>query len=319
MSKVRLHHPRSVLSRTLAFGAAACIVAVPTIARAEPESNSANIPEAPTSVSGVANAATSATTSPVQSSGSQTALDRAASTINSRGNNIRISNDARIDFGEFKISRARFVDTRSLKSGLASSATNVEPITGVQTVDTHSTSNSDTKYPAIAVPSNTLPSAESRASGESLQQRSDRIASDRRLAEATAREADANAEYARQEALDRADHSWYGPTIYGGYSGYRVYGGRPNYRPDQQRGLHASRPNRPSPVVTTERFASDDALWRFSDAATPQIGRTIDQLQHYQLKFSRDAYPSEIVRIQNRVDGAQRGNRLLRVRVPQHK
>lgn len=223
---------------------------------------------------------------------------------------VRISRDARIDYGEFKISRMRIGEMRSRdlqpKSETTTSADiPVSPATATASTDT---------YPAISVPLNTIPILDPSGSTETLQQRSERIAIERKLADAEAREADARAEAARLDAQNSADRGYYGPVIYGGYAGSR------NWYRSPARWQKLGRPphgfdRTHEPTVTTERFVSDQAQWNFADAATPKIGATTERLQQSQLKFSRDAYPGQLVRIQNRVDDHVRGNKLQRVKV----
>lgn len=224
---------------------------------------------------------------------------------------VRISRDARIDYGEFKISRMRIGEMRSRDLQSTNEATTtsaniaVSPATATASTDT---------YPAISVPLNTIPILDPSGSNETLQQRSERIATERKLADAEAREADARAEAARLDAQNSADRGYYGPVIYGGYAGSRNWYRSPARWQKLDRPSHGFDRTH-EPTVTTERFVSDQAQWSFADAATPQISATTDRLQQSQLKFSRDAYPGELVRIQNRVDDHVRGNKLQRVKV----
>jgi hypothetical protein len=160
----------------------------------------------------------------------------------------------------------------------------------------------------IAVPSNTLSPGETAtiaATGESLQQRSDRAAIDRKIAEAEAREADAQAELARADAINTSDYGYQrGVPYYGGY--YRFNGGYGYRRPG---GHHRG------PSVTVEHFANDQAIHEFADAARPSIGPAIHDMHEAQLRYGENARNDEIIRIQRGIDRAVIGDKLRREKV----
>lgn len=206
--------------------------------------------------------------------------------------------DARVAYGNIKISRPRFGEA------VAATASALPASNG-----------------AIAVPSNTL------GEGESRQQRATRETNERRVAEADARERDSAAEIARTEALLAEDRINDGVAYIGAPYGYPIYsnvysGGvryyttpdrGPDRRHDRAGKPRGNRRAHSEPTITTEYFASDAAIHRFAEAATPRIGSSIEASQAAQRQFSAAAAPP-IGRVQEQVDRAVIGNRLERVR-----
>lgn len=189
----------------------------------------------------------------------------------------RASRDARVEYGDIKISRLRLDDSPA-RPGEAS-ATRAARADG-----------------AIVLPSNTY------GEGESLQQRATREASERRSLEALAREDEARADAAQAIAArtnDIIDDS----VIYAG--GHRYYYPGAVYGP----GRYGRPPGLRGPLTTTrERFVNTDAYFNYADAARPRIAgpqRNIDEAIRQAAEPTRHR---EIGRIQRQTDEAQRRN-----------
>lgn len=174
---------------------------------------------------------------------------------------------------------------------------------------------------SIVVPDNT-PGSPGVPAGETLQQRSERLAAEGREAHARAKEAEAQAEIARIDALNAQDDRRRGGLIllHGGYGhgGYRY----PIFRasPLSRGNSAAADPNSGplAPTVTVERFKGDFARSAFGHAARPNIAPIVRANAEYQRRFADAASRDEIIAPQRAVDAQVRGHKLEREPVDNH-
>lgn len=260
-----------------AVGAEPVTAAAPAAARVE-EQKSSSPQNAPTETPSASSEAETVRVQPVDASARQQPAKYNGPMIRVREERVtRASRDARVEYGDVRISRLRVEELPAASVG--GEAASPARLSGG----------------AIVVPSNTF------GPGESLQQRATRDAAERRSLEAQAREDEARAQVA-QRIAERSNDIIDDSVVYAGgrtfYYPGAIHGGG-GYRPPGLRG----------PVtITRERFVNTDAYFNVAEAARPPIADTQRGIDEAVRQASEPLRHREIGRIQRQTDEAQRRN-----------